>query len=144
MSEANPPVPTPESELQAPYHASSLVVPPRPDEVCFSLTEVEFQILSEGETNESRAGRDLCTGACVTALLGFVSIIATVEWETVWKERRLLPFIACAIFLFIAGGSGVGWWIFQRRLTRTTTDSACSRLKTRIDSFFKKTGQRPS
>lgn len=140
MSEANPPVPQPVESVQAPYHASSLVVPPRPDEVCFSLTEVEFQTLCEGGVSDARAGRDLCIGACVTAVLGLVGILATVEWEPIWKEHRVLPFIACAILLAVAAGCGVGWCIYQRRLTQTRNDSSYSRLKSRIANFFNSAG----
>jgi hypothetical protein len=46
-----------------------------------------------------------------------------------------------AIFLLIAGGAGVGWGIYQGRLTKTQTSSASARLKTRVDKFFKSKGQ---
>jgi len=137
MSEPNPPVPAQATQVQEPYHASSLVVPPRPDEVCFSLTEVEFQILCEGETSEPRAGRDLCIGACLTAVLGLISLLATLEWEIIWKEHRILPLVACAILVAVIAGCGVGWMIYQKRLTQTRKSSSYSRLRTRISEFFK-------
>ena len=139
MSEANPPVPAQATAPQSKYQASSLVVPPRPDECGFPHREDEFQILCEGEVSEAKAGRDLCVGAFLGALLGFVGVLATTDWVTIWQPERRVPFILwSAVLLLIMAASGAGSVIYQVRLKRTRNDSAYSRLRTRIADWFRR------
>lgn len=120
------------------YHASSVIVPPRPDEYGFPLREDEFQTLCEGEINEARAGRDLYVGSGVGALVGLVGVLATTDWDTTWKPGRRGWFLSCLVILFSAViGSVVGACIHQARLTRTRNDSSYSRLRKRISEWFK-------
>jgi hypothetical protein len=120
------------------YQAGSLVVRPRPSEEGFALREDEFQILCDGQINDSRAGRDLCIGLCVGTVVAIIGVLATNDWDTVWHPGRRFPFLFfLAILLLIAGGSAAGWIIFQRRLTNTQTNSPYSRLRERIALYFK-------
>jgi hypothetical protein len=124
----------------ATFHVSSIVVNPRPDEVGFPLREDEFQILCDGNISEARANRDLCIGAFVGAVLGLAGLFASTDWGTIWQQQHTRWFLVSFIFLLlIVGGCGAGWWIFQRALTRTTSDSPYSRLRKRISESFRAT-----
>jgi hypothetical protein len=134
MNVINPPIPP----APAKYTAGSLVVPPRPDEVGFPLREDEFKTLCEGEVSTDRSGRDLSIGLCVGAAVGFVGILATTDWATAWNSDRRAPLIwSLGILFFIAAGSLVGAIICCVRLYRTHKSSSYSRLKGRIEGFFK-------
>jgi len=137
MSEGNTPVPEQANAVEPPYQAAALVVPPRPNEFGFPLREDEFHILCEGEVSDARAGRDLCAGFFVGAVIGFVGVLATTDWGNVWQPERRMPFLAwSAVLLIIVAGSGVGWIICYVRLRRTRKDSPYSRLRKRISDWF--------
>src|SRR5690348_15224382 len=123
MSEANPPVPAQAIAQQGSYEASSLVVPPRPNEIGFALREDEFQILCEGGLSESRAYRDLFFGALVGAFVGLAGVLATTDWGTIWQPQRRVYFLLwCGILLLIVAASATGCAIYQLRLRRTHRD----------------------
>lgn len=141
MSGPENPLQTPQTaqaEVNAESHfeIASVVAARLPDEITYGLREDEFRILCDGEMSQARGGRDFCIGVGVTALLGLVSIFATLDWKTVWNEKRVLPFIACAVMLIIAAGCAAGWWIFRIRMRQSENNSPYSRLRTRIDGFF--------
>jgi hypothetical protein len=118
------------------YQASSLVVSARPDEIGFPLREDEFQILLEGDVSEARAGRDLCVGSCLTALLGLLGVVATADWATVVQQERKLPLVICIALVGIAAGCGVGSTIYHRRVITTRHNSTYSHLVTRVSEWF--------
>jgi len=134
MNVINPPIPP----APAKYTAGSLVVPPRPDEVGFPLREDEFKTLCEGEVSTDRSGRDLSIGLFVGALVGIAGIVATIDWDLVWKPEHRTYFICSAvILLLVASGSLAGIIICCVRLYRTRKSSSYSRLKSRMEGFFK-------
>jgi len=133
MSEGTTPPPVAETPATHGYNASSLVVSPRPDEVGFPLREDEFQILCEGEVTHARASRDLYIGACIGALVGLVSVLATTDWTTIWQPQRRVRFLVFLLILCsIGAASAIGICIHQSRVTRTRNNSPYSRLQKRI------------
>lgn len=127
-----------EAQAMRKYQASSLVVPPRPDECGFPLREDEFQTLCEGEISEARAGRDLCIGSGVGALVGLAGVLANTDWDTIWQPGRRGWFVTSLVILLSAVvGSVAGVCIYQARLVRTLNDSSYSRLKKRISDWFR-------
>jgi hypothetical protein len=137
MSEGNIQSPVVQTPPTQGYNASSLVVPPRPDEFGFPLREDEFRTLCDGEINEARAGRDLYIGSCIGALVGLAGVVATTDWDTTWQPGRRGWFLVSLVVLLSASvGSAVGVCIHQARLTRTRNDSSYSRLKKRISDWF--------
>ncbi len=144
MSEANSPAP-PTGEIQpappapAPpnFTVGSTVVPPSSAEIAFALREDQFQTLCEGEMNTDKASRDLCIGLLAGAVVGFVGVLASTDWETIWKPERRVPFLFWSGFLLvIASGSLIGTIICWKRLYRTGKNSSYARLKSRIEGFF--------
>lgn len=130
MGTQPPSVEAAEPAQAQPYHASSLVVPPRPDECGFSLREDEFRILCEGDISDLRAGRDLCIGSLVTALAALAGAFYTTDWDIVWQPGHRKSFLYLAILLILAAGSAVGVYIYRNRLNHTRRNSAYARLVT--------------
>jgi hypothetical protein len=131
MSDAGPPRP------QASYQASSLVVSPRPNEFGFALREDEFQILCEGEVGSARASRDLLFGVLVGAVVGLVGVLATIDWGTIWQPEKRGAFLFWfGLLLVIVVSSATGVVIYHLRLKKTLKDSAYSRLKQNISTWF--------
>jgi hypothetical protein len=140
MSEADP-------QPQGNFQASSLVVPPRPNEFGFPLREDEFQILREGAVGDDRAYRDLCTGFLVGAVVGLIGVLATVDWGTIWQPEKRGPFLFwVALLLLIIAASATGVIICQLRLCKTRTNSPYARLTQKISTWFtaQQTGTRPN
>jgi hypothetical protein len=135
MGDPNPPL------AAAPpnnFTVGSTVVPSGAAEVAFALREDQFRTLCEGEMSTDKSGRDLSIGLFVGAAVGFVGILATTDWATVWNSDRRTPLIwSSGILFFIAAGSLVGAIICCLRLYRTGKNSSYSRLKSRIEGFFK-------
>jgi hypothetical protein len=114
-----------------------MIVQPRPDEFPFPVREAEFQILCEGETSEARLSRERYIGACVGALVGLASVLATTDWATIWQPGRRGWFVFFLVLLFgIVIGSVVGICIHQARLKRTLSNSAYSRLTAMMSQCF--------
>src|SRR5260370_459173 len=90
-------------------------------------------------TNEWNADLVAIPAASLLGTLGgLLSVFASVNWGTIWQQDQRRPFlIFSALLLAGASGSGTGWWIYQRRLTRTRKNSSYSRLKNRISGYFR-------
>ena len=135
MGDPNPPL------AAAPpnnFTVGSTVVPSSTAEIAFALREDQFQMLCEGESSTDRSGRDLFVGLLAGAVVGFIGVLASTDWETIWKPERRMPFIfSSGLLLVIAAGSLVGTIICCVRLYRTGKNSSYSRLKSRIEGFFK-------
>ncbi len=135
MGEPNPPL------AAAPpnnFTVGSTVVPSSTVEIAFALREEQFQVLCEGESGTDRSGRDLSIGLFFGVLVGIAGILATIDWEYVWKpEHRTSFFWSAAILILLSGGSLVGIVICCMRLYKTRHSSSYSRLKKRIEDFFK-------
>lgn len=135
MGDPNPPLAAAPSNN---FTVGSTVVPSSTAEIAFALREEQFQMLCEGESSTDRSGRDLCIGLFVGALVGIAGIVATIDWDFIWKPEHRTNFIfSSAILLFIASGSLVGIVISCIKLYRTSKKSSYSRLKDRIESFFR-------
>ena len=118
------------------YQAASLIVTPRADELGFALRKDEFETLCDGETSDSRAGRDLYLGMFFGAVVGLVGLVATTDWDAVLHQERKGPLVLVAILIALAAGPGVGAIVQQRRYTRTRNDSPYARLRKRISQYF--------
>lgn len=153
MNNPNPPVPsieqvvTPAPPATAPpvtsasattFTVGSTVVQPSSAEIAFPLREEQFLMLCEGESSTDRSGRDLSIGLFCGALVGIAGVLAAVDWNFVWKpEHRTLFILSSVILSLVTSGSLVGIIICWLRLRRNRNDSSYSRLKRRIDDFFK-------
>jgi hypothetical protein len=104
------------------------------DEIPFTLTRMEYQVLRAGESTESRAGRDLCLGFLGSALIGLVALITEVNWETAFRQARLAPFIWAAVLFAFVLSSACGAVIYQRHYTRN--NRAHDALMWRLTQFF--------
>jgi hypothetical protein len=129
---------TPDQPVRSParFEAQSSHVTRRPDENLATLNGVEFQVLRDGEVNQARAGRDLCLGFLGSSVFGFISLIATVDWNTAFRQAHIGPFIWTALSFAIMLSSACGSLIYHRRYTRTQKDSAYSGLMTRLKDHF--------
>jgi hypothetical protein len=129
--------PNQSAQVQGSYHASALVVPPRPDEVGFPLRQDEYETLCEGELSEARANRDLSFGIFVGACVGLCGVLATTDWSTIWQPEKRWPFLAWSVVLLtITVASGIAAIIYHWRLRRTRTNSPYSRLTKKITAWF--------
>jgi hypothetical protein len=114
---------------------------PRPDENLATLTRMEFQVLRDGELNQARAGRDLCLGFFVSAAIGFVGLIATVDWDMAFRLTRKAPFLWTGLLFAIVVSSVCGALIYQQRARQSRNNSAYSSLLEELGEHFAR--QRP-
>jgi hypothetical protein len=129
---------TPEQPVQrqASFDAGSLVVSPRPDEPLATLTRMEFHVLRDGELNEARAGRDLCLGFCGSAAIGFMGLIATIDWDSAFRLSHKAPFIWTTLLFAITFSSAWGALIYHQRYRRNRNSSAYSDLMKDLAGHF--------
>jgi hypothetical protein len=134
---SGPQVP-PHAENEGTYQGGGgLVVYKLADEVGVPVRRDQFDILCEGGIAEARASRDLCWGIFFGAVVGIIGILATTEWDSVWKPERRGSFIFwVASLLIMASGSGVGVVIYWVRLWRTRGNSSYSRLVERLKKLY--------
>jgi hypothetical protein len=120
------------------YQAGAgMIVSKLPDEIGVPLRRDEFDILREGGISEARASRDLCLGIFFGALVGIIGVIATIEWESVWKPERRGTFIFwVGALVVLASGSGVGAVIHEQRRRSTVGNSPYSRLVDRLKKLY--------
>jgi hypothetical protein len=126
------------AENEGTYLAGAgLVVSRLPDEVGVAVRRDQFDILCEGGIGEARASRDLCLGIFFGAVIGIGGVLATTEWDNVWKPEHRGSFILWGVILLImVSGSGVGAIIYGVRLWRTRGNSAYSRLVERLKKLY--------
>jgi hypothetical protein len=118
------------------YQASSVLVPPRPNDVAFPLRLDEFETLCESEVGEARASRDLYIGITAGSFAGVIGLLGGSDLATVWQPGRRLPFFVSLLVLScIVVATAVGACIHHARLKRGGS-SSYSRLKTRMLQFF--------
>lgn len=125
------------SQPQGAYNAGgSLVAYPRPDEVVVPLRRDEFDILREGGASSEEASRDLYIGIGVTAVVGLIGILATMDWGNAWQAGHrtwVLPFL---VLLVATAGAFVGAAIYHLRSQKTLINSPFSRLSARLSNWF--------
>jgi hypothetical protein len=118
------------------FVAQSYAVKQLPNDVLATLTRMDFQILKDGESSKARAGRDLCLGALVSAMIGAASLIATVDWDTTFHQARLTPVLLTGFLFAIVAGSAVGAWIYHLQYRAVSQNSAHSMLMKRLADIF--------
>jgi hypothetical protein len=123
------------------YQAGVVVARPLPDEMAVPLRKDQFDILCEGGIGEARASRDLCIGVFFGTLAGLVGVVATADWDTVWKpERRWLFLLPVLVLCMGVAGSAVGACIHWVRLSRADSDSPYSRVRKQLSELFSERG----
>jgi hypothetical protein len=133
MSTPQQPVPSP-----ATFEAQSLHVTRRPDENLAMLSRVEFTVLKDGEVSEARAGRDLFVGFLGSAIVGFLGLIATIDWDATFRMRNWAPFIWTGLLFAVALAAATGAFIYNKRYKRTVNSTAYSDLMKRLSDHFGK------
>lgn len=108
----------------------------QPDEKLAPLSKMEFQVLLDGETNQARAGRDLCWGICGSGLFGLIALIATIDWSAAFKGAHWGPFIWVMLQFGATLASGIGATIYQSMYARKQSNSAYSNLIGRLKGHF--------
>jgi hypothetical protein len=129
--------PQPEQGKQASYKAGGgLVVQPLPDEIGVPVRRYQFDILCEGGIGEAKASRDLYTGICVTALIGFVGTLVAIDWETILaaqhRAKLILALVSMGLLFAAVAVSAAGICIHEARRKRTLIDSPFAREKARL------------
>jgi hypothetical protein len=118
------------------YNAGGMVAFPRPDEVVVPLRREEFDILREGAPSSEKASRDLYIGIGVTAVVGLVGLLATLDWDNALQSGHRTWIIPSLILLVASAGAFVGAAIYHYRLKKTLTGSPFSRLSERLTHWF--------
>jgi hypothetical protein len=131
---------TPGQPAQGPgsFAAQSLHVTRQPDEILATLSRVEFRVLQDGEVNQAQAGRERCLGFLVSAVIGIVGLIATVNWDAAFHQVDWAPFVFTGLLFAVAISSGIGACIYHGRHKRTRENSAYSDLMKRLTDHFSK------
>jgi hypothetical protein len=138
---SGPLVPQPEQATQATYKAGgALVVQPLPDEIGVPVRRYQFDILCEGGIGEAKASRDLYTGICITALIGFVGTLVAIDWETILaaqhKAKLILALVSIGLLFATVAVSAAGICIHEARRKRTLKDSPYAREKARLLKLY--------
>jgi hypothetical protein len=125
-------------EAPGTYQAGGgMIVSKLPDEPGVPVRRDQFDILCEGGVAEARASRDVCLGILGAALAGIIGVLATTEWDSVWKPDRRWPFIFWVVVLLImVSGSGVGALIYEIRRRTTKTNSPYSRVVAQLTKLY--------
>jgi hypothetical protein len=126
---------------QATYRAGgTALVQPLPDEVGVVVRRYQFDILCDGGIGEAKANRDLYTGICVTAIIGFVGTLVAVDWETILavqhRGKLILALVSMGLLFAAVAFSLAGIFIHEARRKRNLLDSPFAREKTRLLSFY--------
>jgi hypothetical protein len=114
----------------------TMVVPPQPDEPVFPLRREQFQTLCEGEMSEGRSIRDACVGAFVTGAVGIAGLYFTIDWDSAISHGRKAPFVVLSFLCVLTIATLVVGWVEKKRIARTRTGSAYSRLIQTVSGYF--------
>lgn len=130
----------PPAPSQGSYDAGSgIFVRSQPDEIGVPLRKDDFLTLCEGETSQARSSRDMCIGVCGTAFVGFLGVLAAIDWDTVlkWGHLKLIIVIFLIVVLLIAtSGSAVAAYIHNKKVKNASLDSPYSRLRARLQEAY--------
>jgi hypothetical protein len=118
------------------FEAASLYVTERPREMMATLTQMEFQVLLDGEPNEAKGGRDLCLGVCTSAGIGAGGLVATIDWGTAFRQGSWTPFLWTGAMICCSIAALAGSIIFSIRYHSTKKNSAYSTLVKRLKDGF--------
>lgn len=107
-----------------------------PDEELYGIRKMEFQLLLDGDVSGARGGRDLCLGFLISGIIGFLGLVATVDWNEVFTKNHRAPAGWAGVMFAIVAASAVGATICEIKRRRTKQDSAYSSLIERLRSHF--------
>jgi hypothetical protein len=125
-----------QSEQPGSFAAKILHVPKQPDENLAILSQMEFQVLIDGEVNNARAGRDLCLGLLGSAVIGLIGLVATVDWDTAFHKTLKAPFFFTLVLCVIAAASCCGAIIQHQSYRHKRNGSAYSSLMKKLTDQF--------
>jgi hypothetical protein len=134
----NMPEPIHDEEIRG-FVAQSSTVDQLPDERLAVLRRMDFAVLKDGEVGGVRATRDLCYGIGATAVVGFIGVVATVDWKAAMKAAQLGPFLWAGV-LGVLSLAALGIAIFYHiQIRRIRGSSAYSILMKRLEDHFSET-----
>ena len=116
------------------YQVGTTVVTPQPAERAYPLRNPDFLTLCDGSNGDERAGKDLCLGLLISAVIGIVGIVASIDWGTVFAQKEWWMLLCPLALVAIAAGSGVGFAVHRNRMEKE--DTPYTRLKESISDFF--------
>ena len=120
------------------------VVVPQPDERAFALRQNDFLTLCEGEVSKAdERWRDIWIAIFVTAVVGTLSLLPTVDWRTTIQQSKLTPCISAFVLCSLAAVSFVLSLFFWVRSRRRGSPSAYMRVKKKIENYFREESGAP-
>lgn len=133
----NMPEPTEHIE-QAKFEAGGFYLLGRREEMLVPLTEMEFKVLTGGELNDAKSGRDLCIGIFVTSMVGAVGLIATIDWNAAYANHKHAPFVWTGLMFCAAAAALLGAIIYGQRYYKTSQNSPYATLVAKLSANFRK------
>lgn len=124
----------PEEALPQGYQVAATIVMPLPADRAYPLRRLDFLRLCDGASGDETAGKHLCIGAFITALIGMVGLLSCVDWPTVFVRQRWPMLLSFAVLMIFAAASAYGWIVHSIRLRRENTPY--TRVKHVILEFF--------
>jgi hypothetical protein len=124
----------PEAALPRGYEVATTVVTPLPAERAYPLKNADFLTLCDGTNGKERAGRDLHIGFFVSAIVGIIGFVPSVDWQTAFAQRKWTPILGFLALVAIAAASACGCVLHWNRMRRE--DTPFTRLKKTISDFF--------
>lgn len=120
------------------YNVQTSTVLTLPDQVLYPVSPLEFQVLCDGELSRVKANRDFFGGLFVSAFIGLIGLVATVDWSFSLQQMHLITLISILLLFSISAASGCGVTIQQLRYKKTLNTSAYSKLMERLADHFAK------
>jgi hypothetical protein len=135
MSTPNQPIPNPTSK-KGTFSAQSVVVEQQPDAYPALLSEMEFQVLKDGETSTVKASRDQYFSIAVSTGLSAIGLCFSVAWDRPHKIATVVLFALCVVSLasFLAALNSHKQYISRNNGT------AHSSLMQRLERHFSSAG----
>ena len=115
----------------------STFVPLQPDEPGFPLRRDQFELLCEGEPiSQEKANRDICIAVAVSAGVGVIGLLATVDWKVAINQTKMWPFVWMGVLGISTVSAIVVAALAHYRCRHMQRDSGYSRTKARINQFY--------
>jgi hypothetical protein len=123
-------------EGQASFEAQSTLEVQLPDRRHATLSRMDFAVLKDGDVSGIRASRDLCGGIACSGLIGFIGLIAAIDWDAAMRAGHLGSFIWAGTLGVIFASSFAVAVFYQIQIYRANTSSAYSILMKRLEEHF--------